>query len=111
MVKDMKYQEKINKIDVEKLKKTVTNYPYQNKYLEDAFVVVMNPKTGELLAVSGQHYNRDKDKVEDAGLKSIYEQHRRGSSIKGATVLAGYALGVSEENQTFNARSIILTGQ
>jgi len=107
---DMEYQEQVDKIVAEELKKTVTKYPYQNKYLEDAFVVVMNPKTGELLAVSGQHYNRDKDKVEDAGLKTIYEQHRPGSSIKGATVLAGYASGVIEENQTFNDRPIKIAG-
>src|SRR5690625_3877347 len=106
----MEYQELVDKIVAEELKTTIAKHPYENKHLEDAFVVVMNPKTGELLAVSGQHYNREKDKVEDAGLKTIYEQHRPGSSIKGATVLSGYASGVIEENQIFNDRPIKIAG-
>src|SRR5699024_5359418 len=65
-----------------------------NTYLEDVLAVVLNPKTGEILAMSGQHYNREKNEYENTPHKVMYDAHRPGSTIKGATVLAGLESGV-----------------
>ncbi|WP_284140409.1 MULTISPECIES: penicillin-binding protein 2 [unclassified Virgibacillus] len=91
---DMEFQERLDKIVREELKKTINKLPSLNRYLEDAIAVVMNPKTGELLGVSAQHYNRKTNKYENADYKALYDAHRPGSSVKGATVLAGYEEGV-----------------
>lgn len=91
---DMKFQKELDKIVKNELKAAINQSPYENRYLNDAMVVVMDPKTGELLAVSGQHYDRDKKKFENASYKALYDAHRPGSSIKGATVLAGFQSGV-----------------
>lgn len=91
---DLDFQKKVDQIVREELEKTIKKYPYQNRYLEDALVVVMHPKTGEILAMSGQHYNREENRFEDAAFKTIYDAHRPGSSVKGATVLAGFQSGV-----------------
>src|SRR5699024_4028166 len=86
---DMDLQEELDKIVRKELKKTKQQHPHENRFLEDAMAVAINPKTGELLAVSGQHYNKEDNKYENAGYRALYDAHRPGSSIKGATVLAG----------------------
>src|SRR5699024_11301603 len=57
---DMEYQKRLDKIVQKHLKNAIQQHPYQNRFLEDALAIAMNPKTGEILAMSGQHYNRKK---------------------------------------------------
>lgn len=97
---DMEFQEKVDEIVRKELETTIKKFPYQNRHLDDALAVVMNPKTGELLAVSGQHYNRDNNEFENVAFKTIYDAHRPGSVVKGATVLAGLQSGVISPNET-----------
>ncbi|MGM8365139.1 peptidoglycan D,D-transpeptidase FtsI family protein [Virgibacillus sp. W0181] len=103
---DMEFQERLDEIVREELKNTIQKSPYQNQYLDDAIAVAMNPQTGEIIALSGQHYNRDKNKFEDKSYKALYDAHLPGSSIKGATVLAGYESGVISPHQVFYDRTI-----
>lgn len=99
---DMEYQELVDEILRTELKTTINKFPYENRYLKDALAVVLNPKTGELLAVSGQHYDEEEDEFMNAAFKTIYDAHRPGSVVKGATILAGYQSGVISPNQTFH---------
>lgn len=103
---DTDFQEKVDSIVLDELKKARAKFPYQNRFVEDALAVVMNPKTGEILALSGQHYNKQEDKYENAPFKTIYDAHRPGSAIKGATILAGLNSGVISPGQTFYDRPI-----
>ncbi len=96
---DMEFQEKVDEIVREELKKTKEKYPQQNQFLTDALAVVMNPKTGEIYAISGQSYNKDNKKYENQAYKALYDAHEAGSSIKGATILAGYQSGVITPNE------------
>lgn len=98
---DMEFQEKVDKIVQKELKNTIDKYPYENRFVEDAMAVVMNPKTGEIYAASGQSYNRKDDTFENNSYKALQDAHPPGSSVKGATVLAGYESGVIEPNQVF----------
>ncbi len=70
----------------------------------------MNPKTGEILAMSGQHYNRKKSKYENHAYKVLYDAHRPGSVIKGATMLSGYQSGVTSPGQQFFDAPIKIAG-
>lgn len=106
---DIELQKRLDKIVLDELKKTKQKYPHPNRHLTDAIAVAINPQTGELLAVSGQHYNEDGE-YENAGYKALYDAHRPGSSIKGATVLAGYNSGVISQGQTFYDRPLKLRG-
>lgn len=99
---DMEYQQKVDDIVRNALKSAVG----LNYHLEDALAVVMNPKTGEILAMSGQHYNRKENKFENTPHKVVYDAHRPGSTVKGATVLAGLDSGVIAPNTTFDDRPI-----
>ncbi len=65
--------------------------------LDRAFVVMMDPYTGEILAMAGKQYERDKKtgkvKFNDFALGTFTTSYSMGSSIKGATVLTGYQTG------------------
>lgn len=107
---DMDFQAKVDEIVGDELRKTIRAHPYANRHLEDALAVVMNPRTGEILAMSGQHYNREKDELENVAFKTIYDAHRPGSTVKGATILAGYQSGVIVPGQGFNDTRMKIAG-
>lgn len=102
---DVDFQEKVDELVADELKKTIEKYPDENKHMEDAFAVAIDPKTGELLAASGQHYyqkstdNHDKGDVSDQSLGVLTNATEPGSSIKGATVLTGFEEGVIEPGE------------
>ncbi|MBM7569654.1 peptidoglycan D,D-transpeptidase FtsI family protein [Aquibacillus albus] len=96
---DMELQKAVDEIVQEELQTTIEKHPQQNKYLQDALVAMMNPQTGEVLALSGVRYNREEDQYEDHSFRTIYDAHRTGSAIKGATVLAGLQSGVIEPGE------------
>ncbi|WP_067726971.1 peptidoglycan D,D-transpeptidase FtsI family protein [Oceanobacillus damuensis] len=103
---DMEFQQEVDKIVLEELQAAKSQYPYDNQYLTDALAVVMDPKTGELLAVSASHYNKDKQEYEDAGFKALSNAHTPGSVVKGATVLAGLDSGVISPREVIYDRPI-----
>ncbi|WP_339228130.1 penicillin-binding protein 2 [Oceanobacillus sp. FSL K6-2867] len=91
---DMDLQKEVDKIVQKELQTAITKHPHGNRFMTDTLAVVIDPKTGELLAVSGVHYDRDKNKFMDAALQTLSHAHTPGSVVKGATVLAGYESGV-----------------
>ncbi|MFB4166484.1 peptidoglycan D,D-transpeptidase FtsI family protein [Virgibacillus sp. JSM 102003] len=107
---DMELQKEVNKILRKELKTAIQKAPARNRFMEDALAVVMDPQTGELLAVAGQHYNRKNNEYENAGWKALYAGHEAGSAVKGATVLSGYQSGVIKPGQTFYDSPIKIAG-
>ncbi|MRG86603.1 penicillin-binding protein 2 [Salinibacillus xinjiangensis] len=97
---DIELQEKVDKIIREEMKKIIDKYP-RNKYLKDGLVVMSDPKTGEILAISGQRYDHEKHEFTDQSYRVVYDAHRPGSAVKGATVLAGYDSGVINIGSSF----------
>lgn len=108
---DMEFQEEVDKIVREELKAAKSKHPYANRFMEDAIAVVMNPKTGEILAASGQAYNKKTKEYSNAELRTLYNANLPGSTVKGATVLAGLQSGVITPGQTFNDRPINIAGR
>ncbi|GAE91191.1 cell division protein FtsI [Gracilibacillus boraciitolerans JCM 21714] len=92
---DMEYQAEVDKIVKEELRKAINNPGSNNGYLQDALAVVMDPQTGgDILALSGFRYDKEEQEYLNQAYRTIYDSHEPGSSIKGATVLAGYQEGV-----------------
>lgn len=90
---DMEFQEMVDEILREELIEATADG--KNKFLLDILAVVMDPHTGELLAVSGQSFKNDKqEEITDSPSNTIYHQHIPGSIVKGATMLAGYDSGI-----------------
>ncbi|MFC7060642.1 peptidoglycan D,D-transpeptidase FtsI family protein [Halobacillus seohaensis] len=90
---DIELQQKVDKIVEEELVKAIEQEPTANQHMENAVVVMSDPNNGEILAISGKQYNRDRepgdDKVSDASHQALYNSYMPGSTVKGATVLTG----------------------
>ncbi|WP_112181322.1 peptidoglycan D,D-transpeptidase FtsI family protein [Paraliobacillus zengyii] len=89
---DIELQEEIDKIVQEELESYYNQNPTENRYMEDALVAMLDPQTGDVLALSGAH--REDDEYVDQSYRTIYDQHLPGSTVKGATVLAALDSGV-----------------
>ncbi|MCH1624942.1 peptidoglycan D,D-transpeptidase FtsI family protein [Ferdinandcohnia quinoae] len=92
---DMDLQIAVEQIIEEQIKafKPITDSPF----LDRAFVVMMNPKTGEILSMAGKTYEKDSETgkyvFKDYALGAMNSAYEMGSSIKGATVLTGFQTG------------------
>lgn len=89
---DLEFQQEVEKIIERRLG------AMRGGYMDRAFVSVMDPNTGEILAMAGKQYVKDKDtyqtQVQDFALGNMTTSYSMGSVVKGATVLAGYQEGV-----------------
>ncbi|MGN7479291.1 peptidoglycan D,D-transpeptidase FtsI family protein [Solibacillus silvestris] len=69
-----------------------------SELLDRAFLVAMNPKTGELLSVVGKKIEKDEETGEpyivDYSYGTFTTAYEAGSTVKAATVLMGYNEGV-----------------
>ncbi|WP_181350121.1 penicillin-binding protein 2 [Thalassobacillus sp. CUG 92003] len=110
---DSELQKRVNEIVRTELTKEVQR-SYKNRHMEDALVVMSDPQTGEILAASGMHYNRDPDedeqRVSNVSHKVLYDQYPPGSAIKGASVLTGLHTGVVSPGEYIYDRPLNIKG-
>ena len=97
---DIDLQQQVDAIVQEELSKETT--------AEAAYVVMMDPKTGEILSLSGKR--RDGSKITEETYGTIYNSYAMGSAVKGATVLTGYQTGVISPGDTFYDAPITIGG-
>ncbi|WP_138415779.1 peptidoglycan D,D-transpeptidase FtsI family protein [Aquibacillus sediminis] len=103
---DMELQQAVDQIVQEELKTTIEKHPEQNKYMKDALVAMMNPQTGEVLALSGISYDQETEEFSDQSFRVVYDAHRPGSTVKGASVLAGLDSDVISEGERMDDECI-----
>ncbi|MBO0995238.1 peptidoglycan D,D-transpeptidase FtsI family protein [Bacillus sp. SD088] len=100
---DMELQQKVDEIIEDELRKTKANYG-GTQLLDRAFVTLMNPFTGEILALSGKQYTYDEDEKQyvfrDFASGNFTTAYAPGSAVKGATVLTGFMTGVNKPGDT-----------
>ncbi|WP_421385428.1 peptidoglycan D,D-transpeptidase FtsI family protein [Bacillus salacetis] len=98
---DMELQQEVEKIVSEELLKNVHNA--RSSFLDRAYVVMIDPNTGELLAMVGKKYAKDPEtgeyRIIDDALGTYTSFYEVGSAVKGATVLTGYMTGVLSPGQ------------
>jgi penicillin-binding protein A len=103
---DMDLQKKVEQIIKDKLGKARVGQPYMDR----TFVSVMNPKTGEMLAMAGKQYVTDREthktQMDDFALGNINTSYSMGSVVKGATLLTGYQTGAITPGESQNARPL-----
>ncbi|ELK46205.1 UNVERIFIED_CONTAM: penicillin-binding protein 2 [Halobacillus marinus] len=111
---DAELQEQVDKIVQEELAAAIQKAPGQNRHLRSSMAVVSNPKTGEILAISGQQYNRvieeGGSRFTDVSHQAVYNSYTPGSSIKGATILTGLHEGAIQPGQTFFDKPMYING-
>ncbi|WNB90742.1 penicillin-binding protein 2 [Bacillus sp. NEB1478] len=87
---DMELQFRLERILEEELLKA-KSLP-GNELLSSAYIVMMNPKTGEVKGIAGKKYKNGKFINDEYG--ALYNSYEIGSTIKGATVLMGLQKGL-----------------
>lgn len=99
---DMQLQQQVEKIITNDLLAT-RQLPGCN-LLNQAFVVLMNPNTGDVLTMAGKQIvpnpQTGKLEVQDDALGTINSPYNVGSAVKGATVLTGYETGAISPGET-----------
>ncbi|MFC0522598.1 peptidoglycan D,D-transpeptidase FtsI family protein [Pontibacillus salicampi] len=92
------------------IKAAKSEFPTENQYLNEAMAVAMDPDTGEILAISGQTWDKEDKEFYDSGIRAVSAPVAPGSVVKGATLLAGYDYGVIDLGQSFYDSPIKLKG-
>ncbi|MGG1571775.1 peptidoglycan D,D-transpeptidase FtsI family protein [Fictibacillus sp. NRS-1165] len=88
---DMELQHKMEKILEEEIRKGRADRG--NELMRSAYIVMMNPKTGEIYTIAGKKMNSDGEFVNDS-YGALFDAYEMGSAVKGATVLTGLHKGV-----------------
>ena len=96
---DTEFQKKLEDIA------TNTVREITNETADRVYIVVMNPKNGDILGITGKkikyNENFEADGIEDDALGAINNSFGMGSAVKPATVLSGYMDGaITLENNT-----------
>ncbi len=72
--------------------------------LDRAFVVVMDPNTGEILSMAGKKIGKNeetgKPEMQDYAFGTFTTSYNVGSAVKGATILTGYQTGAIKPGDT-----------
>jgi penicillin-binding protein A len=92
---DMDLQLEVEKIIEEELK--AAKKTARTALLDRAFVVLMDPYTGEILTLAGKQIVKDsntgKQQMLDFAYGTFTTSYNAGSAVKGATILTGYKTG------------------
>ncbi|PFE05558.1 penicillin-binding protein [Bacillus sp. AFS023182] len=105
---DMELQKRVEEI----LEKNLMKYQGAEPLLDRAFVVMMNPKNGEVLSMAGKQLVEEdgKKEVKDYALGTMTSSYPMGSTVKGATVLTGYQTGAIQPGTVLLDEPIKLKG-
>jgi penicillin-binding protein A len=108
---DMELQQAVEKIIEEELLEAKRKRGTQ--LLDRAFVVMMNPKTGEILSLAGKKLERNelgRLEIKDYALGTFTSSYAMGSAVKGATVLTGFQTGVIKPGTVLRDEMLYLKG-
>jgi penicillin-binding protein A len=108
---DMDLQQRVEKIIEQEI--MATKRKGRSPLLDRAFVVMMNPKTGEVLSMAGKLLTRDengKTKFVDFAIGNLTSAYAMGSAVKGAMVLTGFQTGVLHPNTYIRDEPLYIKG-
>lgn len=109
---DMDLQMAVEKIIEEELW-AAKSYP-GTTLLDRAYVVLMEPHTGEVLTMAGKRLGKNQDtgktEMQDDALGTFTTSYNVGSAVKGATLLTGYKTGAITPGTPFDDQGIKIKG-
>jgi cell division protein FtsI/penicillin-binding protein 2 len=109
---NMNLQNSVEKIIEEELL-AAKSYP-GTTLLDRAYVVLMDPHTGEVLTMAGKRIVKDpetgKVEMQDDALGTFTTSYNVGSAVKGATILTGYKTGAITPGDSFDDQGIKIKG-
>ncbi|MCQ9211012.1 MULTISPECIES: penicillin-binding protein PBP2B [unclassified Streptococcus] len=80
------------------------------RYSEGVYAVVLEPKTGAVLAMAGYSHDTKTNEVKENALGTVTNTFVPGSIVKGATLTAGWENGVISGNQVLVDQPIQFAG-
>ncbi|KON87040.1 penicillin-binding protein [Sporosarcina globispora] len=109
---DMDLQKEVEKIIEEELREAKASSG--TALLDRAYVVLMDPHSGEVLSMAGKKIVKDKETgqsvMQDDALGNITTTYNVGSAVKGATILTGYQTGAIQPGTVFYDRPLKIKG-
>ncbi len=109
---DMDLQLAVEKIIEEELSKA--KQTPRTGLLDRAFVVLMDPNTGEILTLAGKQIVRDEETgktvMQDFASGNFTTSYNVGSAVKGATILTGFSTGAISPGTQFYDTPIKIKG-
>lgn len=109
---DMDLQLAVEKIVEEELLKA--KQEPRTRLLDRAFVVLMDPNTGEILTLAGKQLEKDektgKTILQDFASGNFTTSYNVGSAVKGATILTGFKTGAIQPGTSFYDTPIKIKG-
>lgn len=109
---DMDLQKEVEKIIEEELREAKASAG--TALLDRAYVVLMDPHSGEVLSMAGKKIVKDKETgqsvMQDDALGNITTTYNVGSAVKGATILTGYKTGAITPGTVFYDRPLKIKG-
>lgn len=105
---DLEFQKKIE--DILRRNYSIIEASGKTDHSEGIYAVVNNPRTGEINAMVGLKRDEKTGELKDDTLGTINSVFTPGSSVKGATIMAGYNNGVISGNQALVDEVIQLQG-
>src|SRR3954464_4299011 len=109
---DMDLQRAVEKIIEEELW-TAKGFPGTG-LLDRAYVVLMDPNTGEIKSLAGKRIVSDeetgKTEMQDDALGTFTTTYNVGSAVKGATILTGYQTGAISTGTIFDDKGLKIQG-
>ncbi|WP_277713617.1 penicillin-binding protein 2A [Bacillus atrophaeus] len=105
---DIDLQKSVEKIIEKNLKSAKARA--STELLDRAFVVMMDPRNGEVLTMAGKQIKKEngKYKLDDYALGSMTSSYGMGSAVKGATVLTGLQTGAINLNTVFQDEPLLI---
>ncbi|KUP06064.1 hypothetical protein Q75_10025 [Bacillus coahuilensis p1.1.43] len=102
------YLEELMVEEMEKIKESGRHLPM----LDRGYFVMMEPDTGEILAMSGKRWVKTDEDYElyDDTAGTFQSAHEFGSAVKGATILSGYMAGILTPGERIVDQPIQLKG-
>ncbi|WP_338777140.1 penicillin-binding protein 2 [Metabacillus sp. FJAT-52054] len=108
---DIELQIEVEKIIEEEL--NAAKKESGTELLDRAFVVMMDPRNGEVLSMAGKQIVKDRSgvqKMKDFSLGAMTSSYTMGSAVKGATVLSGYQSGAIKPGTTLLDEPLFIKG-
>lgn len=93
---DITMQQELDNIIKEELSMAKKNR--NTKYLTDSYAILSDPKTGAIIAISGERY-LDNNKIVDVAINNISSSFTLGSIVKGATISVGLKNNLIDPNK------------
>ena len=105
---DIELQQELDRVVKETLENAVDN-PYRGDFT-NLYVCIMDPNTGEVLAMSGYHSHGESEEVTPFASGNYLSYTNPGSIVKGATLYMGLNEGVVEPGEVINDAPMYIAG-